>query len=481
MKFRSILAALLIPFACFSAEYVTTNLNDSLHTEITYDAATNIDIRLVEIRSLDIDLTISNKFSLTWCSPRKLSVEKLDAAQIVVEKVEVEYLTPEKVEVELLSPGKVEVADAHSAKLLVVDNSMFKVFWSADTFAELDQMKKAYQFGASYGGSGSPRMKDLEKLYGFSNLQMYYKWLNKLWDNKTLEISKIKPTGLFKLIGEAWIYSNKWDQAVKEQFERNLQWTKAKGYDAVLVRFDCNEDMTNLLEMIQVIRSKSMKVFSVYVGRDNTCPRWNPYIDPDKLEPFFKTIAAKSDGYILGWRETSTHVRLMPNEFFNYLCKMAREANPNILLYGEIYYGYTSSSAGRRALFYNIPKNVTGVVVQNMGFVGYNHGYIVQQLFKNIVPNYKTYDKIFQVVGSGPYYRTKNGHNGAYIEDLSIEEEYKTKRSVENSFKRYGAKTLTLLHDGVDDNFTFLVADPNDMKHWNDTTDNLLYDTTLTK
>jgi len=80
MKFRSILAALLIPFACFSAEYVTTNLNDSLHTEITYDAATNIDIRLVEIRSLDIDLTISNKFSLTWCSPRKLSVEKLDAA-----------------------------------------------------------------------------------------------------------------------------------------------------------------------------------------------------------------------------------------------------------------------------------------------------------------------------------------------------------------------------------------------------------------
>lgn len=461
MKFRSILAALLIPFACFSAEYVTTNLNDSLHTEITYDVATNIDIRLVEIRSLDIDLTISNKFSLTWRSPRKLSIQ-----QISLEKVE---------------PEKVDVIDAHSAKILVVDDSMFKVFWSADTYAELAQMKKAYQFGANYGGSGSPRMKDLEQLYGFSNTEMYFKWLNKLWDNRTLEIAKIKPTGSFKIIGEAWIYSNRWDQATKERFERNLQWIKAKGYNSVLVRFDCFENLTNVLEMVQMIKDKNMKVFSTYVGQDNMCPRWNPYIDPDKLEPFFKAVAAKSDGYILGWRETSTHVRLMPNEFFNYLCKIAREANPSILLYGEVYFGYTSTSAGRRELHYNIPKNVTGIVVQNMGFAGYNHGYIVQQLFRNIVPEYKTYDKIFQVVGSGPYYRTKNGHNGMYIEGLSIEDEYSAKLDVEESFKKYGAKTLTFIHDGVDDNFTFLVADPNDLKHWNDTTDNLLYDTTLTK
>ena len=68
-----------------------------------------------------------------------------------------------------------------------------------------------------------------------------------------------------------------------------------------------------------------------------------------------------------------------------------------------------------------------------------------------------------------------------YIEGLSIEDEYSAKLDVEESFKKYGAKTLTFIHDGVDDNFTFLVADPNDLKHWNDTTDNLLYDTTLTK
>ena len=206
-------------------------------------------------------------------------------------------------------------------------------------------------------------MKDLEQLYGFSDTVMYFKWLNKLWDNKTLDIAKLKPAGPFKIIGEAWICSNRWNQATKELFNQNLQWVKDQGYDTVLVRFDCSENLTNVLEIVQMIRSKNLKVFSTYVGQDNTVPRWNPYIDPDKLEPFFKAVAAKSDGYILGWRETSAHVRLMPKEFFNYLCKMAREANPSILLYGEIYLGYTSSSNGRRALFYNVPDNVTGVVV----------------------------------------------------------------------------------------------------------------------
>ena len=186
----------------------------------------------------------------------------------------------------------------------------------------------------------SPRMKDFEKIVSQGgNWHLYYKWLNKLWENKTLQIEKVKANGAFKIIGEAWIYSNRWDKAVKEQYVSNLQWTKAKGYNSVLVRFNCTENLTNVLEMVQIAKDNGMKIFSCYVGQDNTCPRWNPYIDPDILEPFFKAVIAESDGYILGWRETSTHVRLLPNEFFNYLCKLAREANPQVLIYGEIYYG----------------------------------------------------------------------------------------------------------------------------------------------
>ena len=36
-------------------------------------------------------------------------------------------------------------------------------------------------------------------------------------------------------------------------------------------------------------------------------------------------------------------------------------------------------------------------------------------------------------------------------------------------------------HDGVDDNYTNLIADPADEKHYCDTTDNILYDTKIWK
>lgn len=559
-----------------AAEYATTNLNDSLRTQITYEEGSDFNIKQLEIRSIEVDKKTADITTLTWKGPKKLKVPQvrkislsgsevralnslsndiwlarlrpmvskrdkdayrgllyrgiqslsidpidLSTGKIVLDagkladfdidkfKLNICKISSNRLDTMLVSDlgikgigltpmglltcrdgaitvydgsdiGKYSITDTYSAKLLAIDNSRFNVYWSAETYEELEQMRKAYKYGQSYGGSTSPRMKDLEKLISTSDWTTYYQWLNKLWDNKELDIQLIKPTTSFKIIGEAWIYSNRWDKAVKEQFAKNLEWTKAKGYDTVLTRFDCSENITNWLEMVQTIRDSGMKVFTVYVGQDNTCPRWNPYISIDKFESFFKQATAAADGYFLGWRETSTHVRLLPSEFFNYICKLAREANPQILIYGEIYYGQTSVSAGRRALYYNLPKNISGVVVQNMGFQGYNHGYIAQRLFKKIVPNYKSYDKIFQVIGIGPYYRTKTGHNGAWREGLTIAEEYAAKAEVENSFRTYGVKTVTMIHDGVDDNFTFYIADPKDDQHWNATTDNMLYDTTLT-
>lgn len=569
-------ASVVLAASLPAAEYATTNLNDSLRTQITYEKGSDFNIKQLEIRSIEVDKKTANITTLTWKGPKKLKVPQvrkislsgsevralnslsndiwlarlrpmvskrdkdayrgllyrgiqslsidlidLSTGKIVLDagkladfdidkfKLNICKISSNRLDTMLVSDlgikgigltpmglltccdgaitvydssdiGKYSITDTYSAKLLAIDNSRFNVYWSAETYEELEQMRKAYKYGQSYGGSTSPRMKDLEKLISTSDWTTYYQWLNKLWDNKELDIQLIKPTTSFKIIGEAWIYSNRWDKAVKEQFAKNLEWTKAKGYDTVLTRFDCSENITNWLEMVQTIRDSGMKVFTVYVGQDNTCPRWNPYISIDKFESFFKQATAAADGYFLGWRETSTHVRLLPSEFFNYICKLAREANPQILIYGEIYYGQTSVSAGRRALYYNLPKNISGVVVQNMGFQGYNHGYIVQRLFKKIVPNYKSYDKIFQVIGIGPYYRTKTGHNGAWREGLTIAEEYAAKAEVENSFRTYGVKTVTMIHDGVDDNFTFYIADPKDDQHWNATTDNMLYDTTLT-
>ena len=569
-------ASVMLAASLPAVEYATTNLNDSLNTQITYEKGSDFNIKTLEIRSIEVDKKTADITALTWKGPKKLKVPQirkvslsspevralnslsndiwltrlrpmvskrakdtyrgliyselqslsvdpinLSTGKIVLDAEKIADVDVDKIMLNMskisgsgldtqlvndlsiknsnltpmglitcsngaitvynsLDNSKYDVADSYSAKLIAIDNSRFNVYWSAETYEELEQMRKAYKYGQSYGGAMSPRMKDLEKLLSTSDWTIYYQWMNKLWDNKELDIQLIKPTTSFKIIGEAWIYSNHWDKAVKEQFAKNLAWTKAKGYDTVLTRFDCSENITNWLEMVQTIRDSGMKVFTVYVGQDNTCPRWNPYINIDKFESFFKQATAVADGYFLGWRETSTHVRLLPSEFFNYICKLAREANPQILIYGEIYYGQTSDSAGRRELYYNLPKNVSGVVVQNMGFQGYNHGYIVQRLFRKIVPNYKSYDKIFQVIGIGPYYRTKTGHHGAWREGLTLAEEYAAKAEVENSFKKYGVKTVTMIHDGVDDNYTFYIADPKDDKHWNATTDNMLYDTTLT-
>ena len=77
------------------------------------------------------------------------------------------------------------------------------------------------------------------------------------------------------------------------------------------------------------------------------------------------------------------------------------------------------------------------------------------------------------MIGVCPYYCSKNN---LY---LPTSQEYYYKEYVETSFKRAGCGTITMLHDGVDDNYTKLIADPFDNKHWNNTTDNILYDTRL--
>jgi hypothetical protein len=107
-----------------------------------------------------------------------------------------------------------------------------------------------------------------------------------------------------------------------------------------------------------------MNVFVTYIGQDNLKPKWSPFIEVSKFESFFKTVAYNADGLLLNWRSTSMHVRFLPAEYFNYICAIAREANPTILLYGEIYFGISdASNTRRRSLYYNIPKNVSGVVV----------------------------------------------------------------------------------------------------------------------
>lgn len=199
--------------------------------------------------------------------------------------------------------------------------------------------------------------------------------------------------------------------------------------------------------MVEDITSAGFGVFGTYVGQDNLCPRWNPYIEPETIEEYFQALAPKMQGFLLNWRSTSNHVKILPVEFFNYLCTTLRKSNSRILIYGEVYYGRIDPLGGTSTLVYTVPENVTGVLINNMGYYGYNITYIVNSLFTSIVPNYKKIDKIGQVIGYGPYYCSRPEFNA----NLTLEKEYNYKSKVETAFMRTGYGTVTMSHDGVDD------------------------------
>jgi hypothetical protein len=341
--------------------------------------------------------------------------------------------------------------------IYVIDSTKFNVIITEEILKELAcdtsiySYEKSKQFNVAY-------YKDLQAL----EKEEYYKWIKFLDSYQTCDIEHIKNTERFRIIGEVRIENDEYIEEQKQQLKENLEILKSEGYDTVLVRFYCDQNIDLIVEMMKDIKSTGMKIFSVYVGLDNRKPCWNPYVEPEKIEDYISKVAPLSEGWLLNWRSTSQHVKLLPKEFYNYICKTVRKYNKTCLIYGEIYYGRIDPLK-TTALMYNIPENVTGVVINNMGFYGYNHQFVANKMFAKIVPNYKNLDRIGQVIGYRPYYASKNN---MYI-DINTEYEYKHK--IENNFRKARCGTITMLHDGVDDNYT------EDMTTWQ-SQDNIMKD-----
>ena len=564
---------------CFGEEMLTievpkvvvTNLNDKLHTQVTIDNATGIDIRRLNLDSMHADKHKSryttvkrlkidvpttrrvvmvkplstrdesgNKVNVDNTYIDSFAVRKLDKKNIIVNSLTtknmlVTDLSPSvfylndgklslvgtkgrgssvydiknlnvnsirpytinvsgygindltvssitlnngsvgKIDVSKLKPTVINVTDASSVtSIMVIDNSRFNVEITEDTYAELAEMKLIYNFEKDYNESLKTEVKlnDVRKL----DRKMYIKWINILAANKKCNIAYIKNKKLRKIIGEAWLYENRYNSQTKENMVKNLDFFKSKGYGAVLVRFDCSEDKDKLIEMIDDIKAAGFEVFGTYVGQDNLKPEWNPYIEPETIEEYISLLAPKFTGFLLNWRATSNHVKILPIEYFNYICSVLRKANSQILIYGEVYYG-AIGPLRMTTLVYTTPENVTGIVINNMGYYGYNTTYIVNNLFTSAVPGYRKMDKLGQVIGYGPYYSSRPEFNA----HLDLDQEYKYKNNVETAFKRTGYGTITMSHDGVDDNYTNVIANPADEKKYFDTTDNILYDTKIWK
>ena len=433
--------------------------------------------RQISVTSLsDNDINVAS-ISTKSFSPYTINVKSLGLDPIGVRKLQANLLA-----VQTLSPSLVNITNASTVtSVMVIDNSEWHVDTSRynvevtdETYAELAEMKLIYNFEQSYNESikSEVKLNDVRKL----ERKQYLRWIKLLADNKKCNIKLIKNTEQRKIIGEAWILNGNYNALVKENMLKNLKYLRSRGYDTVLMRFRCSEDIEQLKQMITDIKDDGFEIFSTFVGLDYEEPCWNPFIEPETIEKYINEIAPLCAGYLLNWRSTSNHVKIIPIEYFNYLCNILRKANDKILIYGEVYYG-NIGPLKMRTLIYTAPENVTGVLINNMGYYGYNITYVVNNLFATSVPGYRKMDKLGQVIGVAPYYCSREATK---IPDLTLEKEYSYKAKVEKAFNRTNHGTVTMLHDGIDDNQTSLIAEPGTPK-WTDTTDNILYDTKLWK
>lgn len=491
----------IFPFfeVCFGqSDYVTTNLVDKLKTEVKYDRSTGLDIRRLNLDSIHADKhkarhTALRNMSIDVPAPSRIIMARplegnsyldIDALKKNDKRHMFIYDLKNNVLVKDLNPTLVIMKDQYdissfklatisidnsSVNVPIIDTSRYSVEVTQKTYDELKRLKQMYDFEFNYSQAYKEEKKldDLKKV----SREIYSKWIDVFASNKTCNIALVQSKKMWKTISEAWLLHNRYSADDRQNMFKNLEFFKNLGYDSVLVRFDCSEDIDKLIFMMSDIKSRGFDLFATYVGQDNLNPAWNPFIDPDTIERFLSKTAPMCSGFLLNWRSTSNHIKLLPIEFFNYMCNTLRKSNPDILIYGEIYYGLIGP-LNTSAVVCTIPSNVTGVVINNMGYYGYNITYIVNELFVPDVPKYRDLDKLGQVIGYGPYYLTKQSMGY----EIDVESEYKYKGIVEKAFNRTRHGTVTLSHDGVDDNYTAIIGTGSKTY---DVTDNIIYDTRI--
>ena len=174
------------------------------------------------------------------------SVGQIDVSRLNLNPIEVKKLEANLLAVNKLKPTVINVTDSLGVtSIMMIDNSRFNVKITEDTYAELAEMKLIYNFEQDYNESLKTEVKlnDIRKL----DRNMYIKWIKILVENKKCNIAYIKNKKLRKIIGEAWIYDNRYNFETKKNMLKNLDFFKSKGYGAVLVRFDCSEDKDQLV------------------------------------------------------------------------------------------------------------------------------------------------------------------------------------------------------------------------------------------
>lgn len=242
---------------------------------------------------------------------------------------------------------------------------------------------------------------------------------------------KLAPWQL-RMVAEAQLPRTAAEEAI---FDRNLAFYKEKGFNAVLLTFNCNENLQQLLDLQAKIHKAGFASWIAYSNIDDL--NYSVFENPDLLKRYFSALGANADGMLLGWRRTSAHLFLMDEHYAQFIYKAASSINSKLKVLGESYVGETAKVApGQAVLTVNNPAWVSGTILSGVGFSQVNAKGAMDGVFAPV----KSLPRVVVVVGDQPYYLS------TYKNSLSFEQNFECKLRIEKDFRTAGCVGTIVCH-----------------------------------
>lgn len=222
-----------------------------------------------------------------------------------------------------------------------------------------------------------------------------------------------------------------------ETLQQNLDYYRARQYNAVLVTFTTDEQLYRLRDTVDYLKSAGWGVVIAYSGGAENL-RESLFKAPDRLAEFLQTLGAKADALLLGWRRTSVHLFLPDRQFTAFLVKNARAKNSSLAVIGVGYFGETAEQL--TGVTYDVPENCSAVLVVGLGYPRASTRTALRTLFPEVANHPHL---IGLAVGETPYFDSLHDTGKTQAENDAI------KRRIELRLLRAGcASTLTYRGDG---------------------------------
>lgn len=337
---------------------------------------------------------------------------------------------PVQIEILPVDPVEVPKVEAVNPEVIAARPVVVKPPVIDDFSASMDALIKQYQAQLRL-------IKDQRNLAydkSFDRQPKLWEQWREIYEAKLEELPqapKLAPWQL-RMVAEAQLPRTAAEEAI---LDRNLAFYKEKGFNAVLLTFNCSENLQQLLDLQAKIHKAGFASWIAYSNIDDL--NYSVFENPDNLKRYFSALGANADGMLLGWRRTSAHLFLMDEHYAQFIYKAASSANSKLKVLGESYVGETAKVApGQVVLTVNNPAWVSGTILSGVGFSQVNAKGAMDGIFSPVKP----LARVAVVVGDQPYYLSTHKNS------LNFEQNFECKLRIEKDFRAAGCTGIIVCH-----------------------------------